>query len=125
LIADSELEAASERYQKGRAAMESGELRGAVEHFRASIRHHPHFKALELLGECLLKQGNAAEAVIYLSSAAGLGNRASRALFLLAQALLQIGDRDAAVSKLRQALSANSDYRAARELLKTLESSVS
>lgn len=114
-------EAAEAHYQKGRTAMEAGDLTAAVEHFRSSIVAVPHFKTFELLGECLLQMERNAEAVTYLAAAAGLGNNQSRALFLLAKALLKTGDRELAADKLRQALTINTGYKSARDLLNSLE----
>jgi hypothetical protein len=47
------LEEASRLYGRGRAQMDAGALEEAVALFRESVALEPHFKTLELLGECL------------------------------------------------------------------------
>ena len=61
------------------------------------------------------------KAILYLSAAAGLGNKQFRAYFLLANALLQINDVRGARQKLEHALSINPNYREARERLSGIE----
>lgn len=41
-------------YDEGRALIEVGDLEQAVERLKQSVEVGPHFKTLELLGECLL-----------------------------------------------------------------------
>ena len=112
---------AHDLYTRGREAMDAGDYALAIARFRRSVLLDPHFKTLELLGECLLRVGQPAEAAIYLAAAAGLGSRQSRPRYLLAQALVQIECRDWAADKLREALAFNPTYRRARELLAELE----
>ena len=104
-------------YQEGRAEMQSGNLDSAVEKLKKSAELAPHFKTLECLGECYLEQKNYYQAIIFLASAAGMGNNQSRPYFLLAKALLAIGEKDKAIEKLERALQINSDYKTARDLL--------
>src|SRR4051812_20411740 len=93
-------------YHKGREAMDSGDIDSAIAFLRQSAEVEPHFKTLELLGECLLRQKRASEAVIPLAAAVGLGinSRPFRALYFLAQALESIGHSDSALRKLELAL---------------------
>jgi tetratricopeptide (TPR) repeat protein len=107
-------------YFEGRSAMKAGDLEVAIDKFIHSIKLSPHFKTLELLGKCLLLRNALPEAVIYLAAAAGLGKNQFRARFLLAQALLKIGENAKAIEKLREAVVLNPKYRAASDLLKTL-----
>lgn len=104
-------------YQEGRDAMEKGDFAKAIQSLKESAILLPHFKTHESIGECLLNQGNYAEAVLYLSSAAGLRNNQSRPLYLLAKALVELKDIEEAKEKLNRALSINPDYEAAKDLL--------
>jgi tetratricopeptide (TPR) repeat protein len=112
-------------YNEGRAAMEKGDLVSAVEMLKRSAELYPHFKTYESIGECLLKQDKVMEAVLYLSAAAGLGNKQFRSYFLLAKALVELGEVDWARNKLEQALSLNSDYKAAKDLLSQISARAS
>jgi len=71
--------------------MSSGEFEGAVAAFRESVAVYPHFKCLELLGECLLELNRPLEAIVPLAAAARL-NRQDRAPAFLALALLRAGE---------------------------------
>jgi len=104
-------------YNKGREAYESGDRRAALEKFGQSIKLFPHFKTLELLGECLLREDRFKEAIVYLGAAVGLGNNPFRAHFLLAQAWLAVGEKHDAIVHLKKAIEMNPDYKAAKELL--------
>jgi tetratricopeptide (TPR) repeat protein len=84
---------AHDLYAQGRSVMESGDIEAALERFRQSIRIFPHFKTLELLGECLLLKNQHSEAIVYLAAAAGLGLKQSRSRFLLAKAHLAVGEK--------------------------------
>ncbi len=62
----------TELYEAGRAHMAAGELEAAHTALRLSAEANPHFKALELLGECLLKLGRPKEAIVPLAAASAL-----------------------------------------------------
>jgi tetratricopeptide (TPR) repeat protein len=109
-------------YVRGRDAMESGRLAEAIELLKTSAESYPHFKTYESIGECLLQEGRCKEAILFLSASAGLGNKPFRAFFLLAKALLGTGELQQASDKLMQALSINRKYRAAQELLDSINS---
>jgi len=111
---------AGELYEEGKAAMKASSLPAAIENFKESLKYSPHPKTLELLGECLLAQGNDIEAIIYLSASAGLGSKQFRARFLLAKALSQVGEMSLAIDKLEEALEFKPDYRMAKDLLDAL-----
>ena len=111
---------ARDLYADRKSAMRLGELEAAVEHFRESIRVSPHFKTLELLGECLLLQKQHSEAIVCLAAAAGLGLKQFRSRFLLAKAHLAIGETGDAVSQLKEALRLNPNYKSASKLLELL-----
>jgi len=102
--------------------MDAGDIPTAINLFEQSTKALPHFKTLELLGECLINVGRRQEAVVYLSAASTLGANAFRALFLLATALEQLGEHDEAIQFLDRALAINPDYRAAREARERLAS---
>ena len=113
-------EESSSLYENARAAMDDNRLWEAVELFEKSIGLYPHFKACELAGECCLRIGEPVKAVLYLSAAAGLGNNAFRARYLLAQALIALGDKELAIEKLQEALAMKEDYKRARDMLLSL-----
>src|SRR2546422_4176060 len=77
-------------YHERRVLMEAGELEQAVQRLKQSAEAVPHFKSLELLGECLLKLRRPLDAIIPLAAATALNNQV-RAPSLLAQAFLQCG----------------------------------
>lgn len=101
--------------------MEQRDYETATVLLRCSNQLSPHFKTLELLGECLLELGNANfEAIVVLAAAAGLGNRPFRSYFLLARALNACGRTKEAIEKLDLALALQPDTRTARELREEL-----
>ena len=115
---DSELgDLATQSYAAGRAATQAGDFPAAIQHLRSSGSAAAHFKTYELLGECLLAVNRPNDAIEYLAAAAGLGNRQFRSRYLLAQALLLVGEVDWATDKLTEALELQPTYRAARTLL--------
>lgn len=100
--------------------MEAGDIESAIQLFEESATAGPHFKTLELLGECLMKLGRHRQAIIPLAAAVGLGTKAFRAMFLLAKALDETGSRRDAIEKLEEAVAVKPDYKAARDLLEQL-----
>ena len=104
-------------YYQGREAMDRGDLQAAVDLFQQSIDLFPHFKTLELQGECLLTLERPSSAIIALAASATLGSRPFRSLYLLAQALVQIGDNRKAIEKLNEALAMQPDFASAKALL--------
>ena len=111
---------AMDLYEQGRSAMQLGDIDVAMDKFRQSIRESPHFKTLELLGECLLLKDQHCEAIVYLAAAAGLSLKQFRPRFLLAKAHLAVGEREDAINQLKEALRLNPNYKSASELLKEL-----
>jgi tetratricopeptide (TPR) repeat protein len=96
--------------------MERRDYVAAIDLLSRSNEVFPHFKTLELLGECLLEsRKDGTEAVTVLAAAAGLGNRASRAYYLLARALHGCGRTQEAIEKLDAAIGFQCDFRAASE----------
>jgi tetratricopeptide (TPR) repeat protein len=111
-------------YQRGREAMDSGKLDSAIEFLKQSAELKPHFKTLELLGECYLRSDQHGAAVVPLKASVELGAKPYRSLYLLAQALEALGQRKDAIERLSQAVAIKSDYKAARALLDILRPSV-
>lgn len=103
-------------FYEGRRLMESGDFASAVGAFRQSADSMPHYKTLQLLGDCLLRLGHAKEAVIPLAAATGL-NRQPLAPVLLAEALMAIGDFNGAESAAQNAYERAPDYRRAKAVL--------
>src|SRR6478672_7806240 len=92
-----DLERSTELYKAGREKMEVGDYRSAIALLNESNTAFPHFKTLELLGECQLDQDRPLEAIIPLAAAIGLGSSEFKAMYLLAKAFLALGrSRDAA-----------------------------
>ena len=94
---------ADDLYHQGRMEMDAGALEQAVVHFRESITEWPHFKTLELLGDCLLRLERPREAIVPLAAATAL-NRQGQAPALLAQAFLELGTYRDAFDQAEEAL---------------------
>lgn len=116
-----DIQNSTDLYHAGAEEFDREDYAAAAELFAASLQRWPHVKTMERLAVCHLKLGRPLDAVIYLAAAAGLGNRQSRARYLLAEALLALGETETAIDKLKEALEMNPDYRAARELLARIE----
>ena len=109
-----------EKYEAGRVAMEKGDLDRAIELFEESVKIAPHFKTLELLGECKIEIRRPADAIVPLAAAVGLGTNAFRPMYLLAKAYSEMGARKTALSYVEKALQMNPNFRTALELKKFL-----
>jgi len=107
-------------YTRGRSLMEKGQYQDAALCFQQSAELMPHFKTYELLGECWLKLADYPKALVNLAAAATLGNRQSRPLYLLAQALVGSGDKEKAIEILDKALAVNPQYASAKKLRENL-----
>jgi tetratricopeptide (TPR) repeat protein len=95
--------------------MEDGKLDDAVVVFQPSIALSPHFKALELLGECLVRLNRMRDAVVPLAAATSL-NKGVRAPSLLAELFLKMKDYQAAKEMADIALSRDTNNRTAQEV---------
>lgn len=117
-------ERAMKAYAHGRTLIEKGHLSEGISYLHESAAAFPHFKTYEVLGETLLKMGDTLDAILYLSAAAGIGNRPFRAKYLLAHGLLKWDPLavDDARRLLEEAIALQPDYRAAKELLASLPS---
>jgi len=115
-------ESAVDLYYKGRRLMEVDALDDASSVLSQSAELAPHFKTLELLGECHLKTGRVRDAVTYLTAATDL-NQQSRAPALLAEAFEKLGDVDRAKEFAELALMRSEDNARAKAVLDRLRRS--
>ena len=116
-----DFEAAAEDYKAGRGKMEAGSISSAIVLFERSVTAFPHFKTLELLGECRLLLGQPLAAVVPLAAAVGLGTNEFRATYLLAKALSEIGLKREALKHVERALAMNPNFASAKKFKKTLD----
>jgi GNAT superfamily N-acetyltransferase len=110
------LDASHAFYLEGREHMKADDLNAAIIAFQRSIDAHPHFKTLELLGECHVRLRNFNAAIVPLAAATGL-NQQSRAPSLLAEVFERVGEFDKARDLAQLALSRAPDNRRARDVL--------
>lgn len=111
---------AFEKYNEGRAHMDADKLDEAIACFQESLTLLPHFKTLELLGECLFRAGRPMEAITPLAAATTL-NESVRAPVLLAEVFLALNQRDDALRATRIALRQAPQNKKAKSLLAALE----
>jgi tetratricopeptide (TPR) repeat protein len=104
-----------ELYRAARELMDAGQFEEAIGLFEKSAKIYPHFKTLELLGECLFRAGQLKESIVPLTAAVGL-NKGVRAASLLAEAFLALGDKDNANQIADIALSRDPTNRKALEV---------
>jgi len=106
-------------YKLARQALVAGDLKSAERLFTESLGLDEHFKTLELLGECFLRQNRVAEAITALRRAVFLG-REAKAPLLLAQAYLTQNSFEEARQFLNESLARNPAYRPAQRMLDEL-----
>lgn len=109
-------EEARRLYDEGRTRMDSGDTDLAIDVLAKSVEAYPHFKALELLGECLVSSGRIREAIVPLAAATTLNNGV-RAASLLAKALADVGEVERSKDIANLALSRDPNNRLARSIL--------
>ena len=109
-------------YRKGKTCMNEGNYADAIGAFTEALAHQPHFKSLELLGECYMLIGKSRDAIIPLAAAASL-NKGPRASSLLAEALLDAGEVMLATDAVENALKRDPKNRRALEVQRKLSSS--
>lgn len=95
--------------------MRQGQYEEAVRLFERNVKLNPHFKELELLGECLLHSGRLREAIVPLAAATTL-NAGVRAPSLLAEIFYRLGEMDDANQMAELALSRDPKNRKALEV---------
>jgi len=110
---------AYDQYQRARELMDRGRYAEAVPLLQESIAAVPHFKSLELLGECFVNLGKLNEAVVPLAAATTLNNGV-RAPALLAEVFLRLGDHDDAQALAGVALARSATNRMALAVRKAL-----
>jgi hypothetical protein len=96
--------------------MGAGDLEQAVQRLKQSVEAMPHFKALELLGDCSLKLQRPLDVIVPLAAAPALNNQV-RAPSLLAQAFLQCGEFLQAGEFASLVLKKSTGNRVAREIM--------
>ncbi len=106
-------------YQEARRLFEQGRFGDAQALFAESARVDPHYKSYELYGECLLRVGRPADAVLPLAAACAF-NRGARPRVLLARSLAQIGRATEARAWLAEALERQPGYGPAVAALREL-----
>ena len=109
------LSQSSDLYEQARRMMGEGRLEEAVSLFQQSVALAPHFKSLELLGECFVRLNRQREAIVPLAAATSL-NRGVRAPSLLAEVFLMLEDYHAAKEMAELALSRDAGNRKAGEV---------
>lgn len=123
------IEYAGRLYDEGVAAIRSKNLKAALKKLKISARAFPAPTTLRQIGECLLRQGKPADAVLYLAAAVGMTPSGTEAkpLLLLVKALLWAREKSHALLRcqelaaiypeMREALLTNPEE-AVEELLK-------
>jgi TolA-binding protein len=104
LYAEGRIEYSRRLSEEGRAALKAKDLEGALRKFKESARAFPMPRTLCEVGECLLRQGKPADAVLYLAAAVGMTptGKHARPLMLLITALLRAREKDAALGRCRE-----------------------
>jgi tetratricopeptide (TPR) repeat protein len=103
-------------YVAARKRMDAHDYEQAVILFEESASASPHFKTLELLGECYHHLGKLRSAIIPLAAATAL-NLQSRAPALLADVFSRLGEDETALRFARLALERSSNNKLALEVL--------
>jgi tetratricopeptide (TPR) repeat protein len=111
-----------ELYDAGRARMEVGAIEEAIELFRRSADLEPHFKTLELLGECNARVGRLSKAIVPLAAATTL-NPQSRAPALLAEVFERLGRQEDARTMAQLAIERDRNNKLAAAVLARLGTS--
>ena len=80
-----------EQYEEARVLINQGQYEEAAALLEQNIKANPHFKELDLLGECFIHLGRLLEAIVPLAAATTLNNGV-RAPSLLAEVFLLLGE---------------------------------
>jgi tetratricopeptide (TPR) repeat protein len=96
--------------------MDAADYAAAAELLQRSAAMDPHFKTLELLGECRIHLGQLREAIIPLAAAVTLNDQA-RAPSLLADVFSRLEEKDDAVRIARLALARHPENQLALNVL--------
>jgi tetratricopeptide (TPR) repeat protein len=111
-----DLASSEDAYRNGRDKMDVGDYDSAIMFFEESIAAFPHFKTLELLGECRLRLNQPLSAIVPLAAAIGLGVNEFKAMYLLSKAFASLDRKEDAMKFVDLALKTNPNFTAAREL---------
>jgi tetratricopeptide (TPR) repeat protein len=129
LHAEGRLEYAHRLFGEAGVALKGKDLEGAIRKLKVSARAFPSPVTLVEIGECLLRQGKPADAILYLAAAVGMSvpGKHARPLLLLVEALLRAREKSHALLRcqelaamfpdMKEALSANPEE-AVEELLR-------
>jgi tetratricopeptide (TPR) repeat protein len=120
-MTDDPLPSSADLYDAGRDYMQSGDYEDAVVLFEKSIALRPHFKTLELLGECYMRLGRLERAIVPLAAASTL-NTGVRAPSLLADVFLKLGQLHDARELAKLALQRDPNNRRAMAVMAALGS---
>jgi len=107
-------------YNEGKTKMACGEYEEAIVAFESSVSFSPHYKTLELLGECHLELASFCSAICALAAATTLSNQ-PRAPFLCARAFEALGMVEESRKLTELSLNRNPQYGLAIELLAKLD----
>lgn len=107
----------NENYEAARKLMNEGKYEEAVAMFEHDVKADPHFKDLELLGECLMRLDKLVEAIVPLAAATTL-NKSVRAPSLLAEVYSRLGETNDAKAIAELALSRDPNNRKALKIIK-------
>ena len=106
-------------YRKARELMDKNLVEEAIILFQNSAELEPHFKTLELLGECYIRLSRLRESIIPLAAAVSL-NKGVRAAALLAEVFLKLRDYDQAKNMAEVALSREPNNKQAIKIKNTI-----
>lgn len=104
-----------ELYLEARRLMDENNLDEAIKLFQQSISDYPHFKSLELLGECFIRAERLLEAVVPLAAATTL-NKGVKAPSLLSDVFLKLKEYQRASETAEIALSREPNNKTAQEV---------
>ena len=119
VTSEQKLSEASDLYQKARDLMRTNQFEKAISLFQRSAEIVPHFKTLELLGECYIHLNKLQEAIIPLAAAVSLNNGV-RAASLLAVVFFELKNYNAAKDMAEIALSRDSNNQKALKVITAL-----
>lgn len=114
-------ESSYDLYRRGREQMEAKNFLEAIALFEQSVAQSPHFKTLELLGECYLQQNEFMAAIVPLAAATALNDQ-GRAPALLADAFYQLNETHDAQRFAQLALERNKNNKLAQKIFTLTQS---
>ena len=110
---------ASQLHFQAEDAMRRRQYAVAIQLLQESIELCPHYKSLELLGECMIETGEYLRAIVPLAAATGLHTQ-PRAPAFLAKAFYELGEFKDARKYAEEALRRNPSYGFPKEILLNL-----